>query len=481
MIYPVLIIEDDKNLREIIFDFLQEKGIYVVSAESGEDGLNLLKKDYIPVVVLDLFLPGISGFDLMKKWEKIGDYDINFIVITAQAMTRNAIEAMKRGAFEYIVKPFDLDELDIVVKRALKSIEEKENMESLVREISTAYQPEEMLVGNSPPMQEVYKAIGRVADTDVTVLIEGESGTGKELVAKAIHFNSSRFAKPFIPINMAAIPSELLESELFGYEEGAFTGAVRRYPGKFLLANGGTIFLDEIGEAPLSIQAKLLRVLEEKKVIPLGGKNEVKLDVRIIAATNKDLKQLINEGKFREDLYYRLSVFNIRLPPLQERLEDIPVLLAHFVKRFSRIHGVHEKTFTEKAVKLLMEQKWPGNVRELENTILRVILSTPGEVIDEKEMSEILGIGKSESLDNSGFSDLVFKYLKRIFETVNPDDLDNSTLYHDVIKKVEKPLIRLSMEKTGWNQVKAAKLLGINRNTLRKKILELNIKKNNNE
>ncbi len=474
MLYPVLIVEDDNNLREIISDYLQKKGLYVIAVGSGEEGLKLMKKDYIPVVILDLMLPGMSGFELIRKWKKRDDYDANFIVITAQAMTRNAIEAMKEGAFEYLVKPFDLEELEVVVKRALKAVEERETLDNLAREVTTAYAPEELLVGRTPEMQEVYKLIGRVANTDVTVLIEGESGTGKELVAKTIHYNSSRLGKPFIAINMAAIPGELLESELFGYEEGAFTGAVKKNPGKFALANGGTIFLDEIGEAPLHFQAKLLRVIEEKSVTPLGGKTPVKLDVRIIAATNRNLEEMVKRGEFREDLYYRLKVFSIKLPPLRERRDDIPILVDHFMKKFRKLHGVPEKEFTREAIEYLQQLEWPGNVRELENALLRVILTVPGRVVNREDLEEILAGKKAGK--NRSFSEIVYDYLKDIIREFD-DNVEGSTLYHDVLKKVEEPLIRLVLEKTGWNQVKASRLLGINRNTLRKKIKELDIKR----
>ena len=475
---PILIIDDDKNIRTLISDYLKSENYYVLSSDSAEAGLDILKEDKIQVVIVDLFLPNASGFELINKWKRVNLYDINFIVITAQGTTKNAIEAMKTGAFDYLVKPFDLDELGIVVKRALSTIEEKEELAGLKKTLNEEHIPNELIVGQSKIMQNVYKEIGKISHTDVTVLIEGESGTGKELIAKTIHFNSTRLGKPFVAINTAAIPENLLESEFFGHEEGAYTGASSKVQGKFQAADGGTIFLDEIGEIPLSFQTKLLRVIEEKKVTPLGSTKPIDVNVRIIAATNKNLEQLVKEQKFREDLYYRLKVFYIQLPTLNERADDIPLLINHFQVKFINQYQLGEKQISVDAINFLKEIKWKGNVRELENTLLRILISTTGDIISLNDVRNFVGKVETVSnkdLDKKPLSTLIYEFLAPIIKKMNYEDFDKD-FYKSIIEEVDKALLTLALRKTKGNQVKAAALLGINRNTIRKKINDLKLK-----
>jgi two-component system nitrogen regulation response regulator GlnG len=389
--------------------------------------------------------------------------------MTAQATMQNAIEAMRRGAFDYITKPFDLDEVNLLVRKAIDVRRLSLEVNALRAEVREKY--EGGLVGNTPSMQEIYKTIGRVAESDATVLIHGESGTGKELVARAIHFHSKRAGRPFVAVNSAAIPSELLESELFGHEKGSFTGAISRKLGKFEAAAGGTVFLDEIGDMSLPLQGKLLRVLQEREFERVGGTEPIKTDVRVLAATHHNLEKMVREKRFREDLFYRLNVIQINIPPLRKRKDDIVTLAGFFMQKFQQ-NDAKKKVLTPETLKILRAYDWPGNVRELENAVQRAITLSPGDKIFPDVLPPQIfkpGHGVGISFEN-------FLEEKLVDLVDRMGGLDRGDIYTMVLHRVEKPLITLVLKKTEGNQVRAAQLLGINRNTLRKKIKELGVK-----
>jgi two-component system nitrogen regulation response regulator GlnG len=419
-------------------------------------------------------MPGISGLDLLDKVRDLKS-DVLTVIMTAEASMKNAVEAMKRGAYDYITKPFDLDVIDAIVEKVNRARELTSQMTLLKEELKDRYQLEKNIIGNSTPMREIYKIIGKVAPSDVTVLIQGESGTGKELIARAIHFNSRRLGKPFIALNCAAIPKELLESELFGFEKGAFTGAIERKLGKFEQANGGTIFLDEIGDMPLDLQAKILRVIQEKEITRTGGNQNIPVDLRIVAATNQDLEEKVVQKSFREDLFYRLNVVPIRLVPLRERIEDIPPLVDYFVTKICAEQDIPVKTLDSASSQLLSRYSWPGNVRELENTIKRAIILSSDPLLTTADFPSLNTQKGGERHQNEEISleELVDNKLRCCF--TNMDKMESGDVFSMVLSQVERPLIRFVLEKTRGNQVKAADILGINRNTLRKKIQELGI------
>jgi two-component system nitrogen regulation response regulator GlnG len=399
--------------------------------------------------------------------------------MSAQNTLLTAVKATERGAFEYIPKPFDLKELVGIVQRALTEPAPRE--ESSDEALAGAGNDERLpLIGRSQAMQEIYRVLARLMATDLTVLINGESGTGKELIARALHDYGKRRNGPFVAINMAAIPRELIESELFGHEKGAFTGATARAPGRFEQADGGTLFLDEIGDMPLEAQTRLLRVLQEGEYTSVGGRNAIRANVRIVAATHRDLRQLVSHGLFREDLYFRLNVVPIRVPPLRERTEDIPELVHHFQKDLAA-EGLPAKSLNAAAVKRLQSYKWPGNVRELENLVRRLAAlyshETIGIEVVEAELAEDLPAAVVQSdgeASYDGLAGLVERHLRSYFDA-HRNDLPAAGLYDRVLCEVERPLIELTLTVTSGNQIKAAQLLGLNRNTLRKKIRELDI------
>jgi two-component system nitrogen regulation response regulator GlnG len=420
-------------------------------------------------------MPGVTGLDLLDKIREI-KADLLVVIMTAEAGMKNAVEAMKRGAYDYLTKPFDLEVMDAIIEKANRAREMTLQVSTLKDELKEHYLLERGIIGNSPPMREVYKTIGKVAPSDMTVLVQGESGTGKELIARAIHYNSRRLVKPFIAMNCAAIPKELLESELFGHEKGAFTGATERKLGKFEQANGGTIFLDEIGDMPLDLQAKILRVLQEREITRTGGSQNIAVDVRIVAATNQDLLQLVQQRQFREDLYYRLNVVPINLLPLRERRDDIPLLVEHFLQKTCAELDIPMKTIEIAALDRLAAYSWPGNVRELENVLKRAVIlsSDPLLTLDDfPVLTAGSGGGGAETGDELSLEALVDRKLRISFAHV--DKLESGDVYTMVIEQVERPLIAFLLEKTRWNQVRAANILGINRNTLRKKITDLGI------
>src|SRR5512137_655388 len=368
----ILVADDEESMRWVLSKALKRKGFTVDLAVDGRQALSMIQENSYDLAILDIKMPGISGLDLLDKVRELKN-DLLVVIMTAEASMKNAVEAMKRGAYDYITKPFDLDVIDAIIEKVNRAREMTSQVSLLKEELKDRYQLEKTIIGNSPAMRDVYKTIGKVAPSDVTILIQGESGTGKELIAKAIHFNSKRLGKPFIALNCAAIPKELLESELFGFEKGAFTGAVERKLGKFEQANGGTIFLDEIGDMPLDLQAKILRVLQEREITRTGGSQNIAVDVRIVAATNQDLQQLVQQRLFREDLYYRLNVVPINLLPLRERREDILLLVDHFLQKTCAELDIPLKKIDKPALDRLEAYSWPGNVRELENVIKRAV------------------------------------------------------------------------------------------------------------
>jgi two-component system nitrogen regulation response regulator GlnG len=465
----ILIVDDEESVRWVLKKALEKEGLEAVLAKDAAEAFSRLQEGNIAAVLMDIRMPGMSGLDALEKIQKEGR-NVPIIIMTAQSTMQNAIEAMRRGAYDYITKPFDLDEVSILVKKALDVRHLSEEVDTLRAEVREKY--EGGLVGATSAMQEIYKTIGRVAESDATVLIHGESGTGKELVARAIHFHSKRSGRPFIAVNSAAIPSELLESELFGHEKGSFTGAVARKLGKFEAAAGGTLFLDEIGDMSLSLQGKLLRVLQEREFERVGGTEPIRTDVRVIAATHHNLEKMVRENKFREDLFYRLNVIQINIPPLRKRKDDIISLAEHFLRKYQPGKGGGTKVFTPETLKALRAYDWPGNVRELENAVQRAVTLAQGDKIFPDALPpQIFKPGQGVTLS---FENFLEEKLADLVDRLG--GLDHGDIYSLVIQRVEKPLLTLVLRKTEGNQVRAASLLGINRNTLRKKIRELGIK-----
>ncbi|OGW46263.1 MAG: two-component system response regulator [Nitrospirae bacterium GWC2_57_9] len=464
----VLIVDDDESVRWVLKKSLEKDGMETALAKNAAEALERIGEGDIAVALMDIRMPGMSGFEALEQIQT-GGSAVSVIIMTAQATMQNAIEAMRRGAFDYITKPFDLDEVNILVRKAIDVRRLSLEVNVLRAEVREKY--EGGLVGNTSAMQEIYKTIGRVAESDATVLIHGESGTGKELVARAIHYHSKRAGRPFVAVNSAAIPSELLESELFGHEKGSFTGAVARKIGKFEAAAGGTLFLDEIGDMNLPLQGKLLRVLQEREFERVGGTEAIKTEVRVIAATHRNLEKFVREKRFREDLFYRLNVIQINIPPLRKRKDDIPPLADFFMQKHQTAPG-KARVLTPETLKVLRAYDWPGNVRELENAIQRAITLSPGDKIFPDALPPQIfkpghGVGLSfENFLEEKLADLVDRM----------GGLETGDIHSLVIQRVEKPLITLVLKKTEGNQVRAANLLGINRNTLRKKIKELGIK-----
>jgi two-component system nitrogen regulation response regulator GlnG len=427
------------------------------------------------VVITDVVMPDENALDLIPRIRERRP-NLPIIVMSAQNTLVTAIRATERGAFEYLSKPFDLTNLVGAVERALAEVKDPNRPEAPVPDHAGG--DALPLIGRSSAMQEIYRVIARLVNTDMTVLIHGESGTGKELVARALHDFGRRREKPFVAVNMAAIPRELIESELFGHEKGAFTGAVNRGIGRFEQAAGGTLFLDEIGDMPLEAQTRLLRVLQSGEFSPVGGRQAIRADVRIVAATHRDLRQMIQQGAFREDLFYRLNVVPIRLPPLRQRPEDIADLARHFLVLAQR-DGLMQKTLDPSAIERLKTYSWPGNVRELENLMRRMAVLYSESVIDRRIVSAALADqepvptpranGGDETLSQS-----VERHLDSYFKA-HPHGLPASGLYDRILREVERPLLALSLQATRGNQIRAAELLGLNRNTLRKKLRELDL------
>jgi len=461
----ILIADDDAAIRTVLGQALTRLDYTVRSTGNAATLWHWIAEGSGDLVITDVVMPDENAFDLLPRVKKLRP-DLPIIVMSAQNTIMTAITAAERGAYEYLPKPFDLNELTAVVARALDQSAPR------ARAIAPDSGEERLpLIGRSAAMQDVYRIMARLMQTDLTVIITGESGTGKELVARALHDYGKRRSGPFVALNMAAIPRELIESELFGHEKGAFTGASSRSTGKFEQAEGGTLFLDEIGDMPMDAQTRLLRVLQEGEFARVGGVTAVRANVRIIAATHRDLRQHINQGLFREDLYYRLNVVPIRLPPLRERTEDIVDLVRHFLAETER-DGLPVKLFEPAAMDLLRRHKWPGNVRELENLVRRLAALYSDEVINLATVeTELLEGDRFERSDPStaDLSEYTENYLAGYFNGFN-DKLPPPGLYNRVLAQVEVPLINAALAATSGNQIRAAELLGINRNTLRKKI-----------
>lgn len=449
----LLLIDDEKNFHYSFNRVFKE--LEIISAYSAEEALKILElENDFSLIVADIKMPGISGLELLEILKE-KKFTIPIVMITAHGTLDNAIQAIQKGAYDYLIKPFDFEKLKSVVYSAL-NISESEIQENIEIENTK----DEFLVGKSAVMQDIYREIARVALKDVTVLVTGESGTGKELVAKAIHHYSQRKNNVFVAVNCGAIPSDLMESELFGYEKGAFTGAHKKTAGKFELAQNGTIFLDEIGELPLNLQVKILRALQEKEITPLGSRYPIQTDVRILAATNRDLKEEIRKGNFREDLYYRLNVFPIHLPPLRERKEDVASLAQHFIEKIDSHHKMSIKGLSEEALEKLLSYHFPGNIRELENIITRAALNSNTDVIQPSDID----LDASDEL----YITRMARSLEHLIETL----FDKGIPVHQF---VEKNLLTTLLKKFNYNQTKTSQYLEINRNTLRKKLKDYEI------
>ena len=450
--YNILVIDDEATQRDVLTGYLKKKGYKIFSASSGKEGIEIAKKNPVDIILSDFKMPDLNGIKVLEQVKKINP-EISFVIVTAYGTVENAVKAMRIGAFDYISKPVDLDELDLMIERII----EHKNLKSENQLLKTQLQEKHKIssiVSQSQKMEEVINVAARVAESKATVLITGENGTGKEVLAKAIHYMSSRKEKPFIAVNVSALTETLLESELFGHERGAFTGADKMKKGRFEIADGGTLFLDEVGDIPQSIQVKLLRVLQEHQFERVGGIEKIEIDVRIIAATNKDLEQKIKDGTFREDLYYRLNVVSIKIPPLRERKEDILPLIENFIAKYSKENNKEKLEVSKEAVDVLMKYNYPGNVRELENIIERAVVLTRGKVITLNDLPmNIKGFKEEKTLGS----------------------LDEGTLT-DQVEALEKQLIFDALQQSEGNQTKAGKLLGLTERNLRYKLKKYNIK-----
>ena len=472
----VLIVDDEPSVRFVLARTCERVGVPFAEAGSAEEAREELSRSGtgrpggIGLVLLDIRLPGDDGFALLGELAATPDAPF-VVVMTAEDTMRSAVEAMKRGAADYLGKPFDLARVERIVRDLaigpdVEPHEDRERPEGgdgqdRRKDVTLS----EILIGRSPAMVEVFKEIGRVARTEMTVLLMGESGTGKELVARAIHANSERARGPFITVNMAAIPRDLMESELYGHERGAFTGAAERRPGKFELAGGGTLFLDEIGEMPVELQAKLLRVLQEREIDRVGGTRPLAVDVRIVAATNADLARAVEEGRFRRDLYYRLAVVPIRLPPLREREGDVVLLARYFVAKYGEQLRGRPLALAKDAEPLLLAHVWPGNVRELQNVVQRALLKLPGARLTARDLAGLL---PSTGASERGLGGLV----ESMLDAPEPE----GGRYSAALASLEAPLIAAALARTKGNQLRAAELLGMNRNTLRERMRALGMR-----
>lgn len=439
----ILVIDDDTSLRRVLEYNLQEAGYAVATASSGEEGVALLDEVSPALVITDMKMPGMDGLQVLKAVKERSPETL-VIMITAFGTVDIAVEAMKGGAYDYITKPFNRDELRLTVAKALQFsglAHENKRLRSVLADRADF----RSMVGSSAAMEKVFQVVAKVADTEASVMITGESGTGKELVARSIHAHSGRRKGPFVAINCAAIPRDLLESELFGHVKGAFTGAIKDKTGKFQLADGGTLFLDEVGELPLELQPKLLRALQEREIVPVGGAKEQRLDVRVVAATNLDIEKAIADGVFREDLYYRLSVIPIHLPPLRQRRDDIPLLLRHFCIK----HGADRVNFDKHCLELLTHYAWPGNVRELENLVERLLIMRTGTIISSDDLPDKVRTSETAQGSTSGMGGII-----------NLPDEGYS------LEQLEREVVVQALERNQWNQAAAARFLRVPRHTL---------------
>lgn len=454
----ILIVDDEGAIRKALGKFLETQGYDVHTAIEGAEAIEVCKNKMFDLLITDLKMPHMSGIDLIRAVKQIQPQILS-VVMTGFGTIESAVEAIKEGAFHYLTKPFDLDDVSLLVEKALEFQRLQNDNQRLKKEVKAQYGFEN-IIGCSERLKEVFDVVDKVAETDSNILILGESGTGKELIARAIHYKSKRENKPLIPVNCAAIPENLLESELFGYVKGAFTGAVSSKEGKFLTAQGGTLFLDEIGDMSPKLQVKLLRVLQEKRFEPIGSTQSIDADVRVIAATHQDLEKLVAEGQFREDLYYRLNVIPIRMPALRDRSSDVSLLVNHFLEKYSKNNSVLTPSLTEEVLNVFQNYKWPGNVRELENTIERLVVLKPGQEIRKKDLPD-----KFTQVSNSYFFKTGFSIP------------DTGISLKNVVEDFENTLIKKALDKTNWNKNQAANLLKLNRTTLVEKIKKKNLVK----
>jgi len=444
--------DDDASIRSLLKQLLSDEGYGVAEAATGTEVVEKVKDVNPDLVIMDVRMPELDGIEALSKL-KATSPKTSVLIMTAFGTSNHAIRAMELGAFDYITKPFELDKIALAVKRVLEYRDLTSEVQVLRDEISSLVQTER-IVGNSPAMQEVYKTIGKVAKADATVLITGESGTGKELVAEALHFNSNRRSGPLVKVSCAALPETLLEAELFGHEKGSFTGAQAQRRGRFELADKGTIFLDEIAEMSLAMQTKLLRVLQDRKIERVGSSLPIKVDIRIVCATNKDLQKQVEQNKFRDDLFYRLNVINIKMPPLRERKEDIPALVEHFLAKHRYSATAQPAAISEEALKRLMEYDWPGNVRELENVVERAVVLSRGQIITSRELP--FGDHEADEHEGEGESDVSAE----------------KSFFKKSVSQFEKDLIMKALRDANGNRSKAAEMLGIYRRLLYAKIKE---------
>ena len=460
----ILIVDDDHHLRRSFDKLLSQDGHTVKTASSGEAALTLVRPDEFDLIIMDVRLPGMDGLQTFKAIREIEPL-LPVIIMTAFGTTETAIEATKMGAFDYILKPFNIPEMLVLIEKA---VEAGRFMRSRV-ELDPIPDADsgEAIIGRSRAMQEVYKAIGRVASTDATVLVRGESGTGKELVARALYQHSARSHKPFLVINCVAIPETLLESELFGYEKGAFTGAVNRRVGRIEQADGGTVFLDEIGDMPFAIQAKILRLLQERSIERLGGREPIPVDVRIIAATNRNLEAALSEGKFREDLYYRLKVVTISLPPLRDREGDIALLCEYFIRRYSKKMGSPDPGITAEALEMLCAYSWPGNVRELANAVHKALIFNRGGPVLLEDIARVSAIAQALTAQKPDLPEEAIRTW--ISRCLNSREAGSST-FDSAMEQFSAMLITEALNLNGGNRSRTAKMLGLSRPTLMAKI-----------
>jgi DNA-binding NtrC family response regulator len=448
----ILIIDDEEAIRESLDTLLTLEGFLVSTAVDGPSGMELLSRNEYDLLLLDLALPGQSGIDLLPRIVEMQP-NLPVIMITAYGTVGNVVDAIRAGAENFVQKPWDNEKLLADIRAAVARHRAEEEVVQLKRTLKQRYNFEN-IVGKSEPMLRLFDLIAQVAPSRSTVLIQGESGTGKELIAKAIHANSPRRDRPFVPVNTGAVPSELLESTLFGHVKGAFTSAVTAKKGLFEVANGGTLFLDEIGTMGMDMQAKILRVLQDRRFMHLGGVQEIQVDVRIIAATNVNLQEAVREGRFREDLFYRLNVISLELPPLRSRREDIPLLAAHFLKFYAEENGTEDRSLSPEAMRIIMDYEWPGNVRELENAMERgVVLSTSRTISPDLLPTQLTGSTYSASL---------------------LDHQPNASLF-DLMEEIERRIISDRLERCHWNQTDAAEYFKIPLSTLNQKIKRLNV------
>ena len=470
----ILIAEDDPSLRTVMNKALSGQGLDVRQTGDGGSAMQMLRDDRFDVAVVDLKMPSLTGLEVLSQVSSLDDPP-HVIIITAQNTMSNAIQAMKSGAYEYLCKPFDIDLFEELVLRAVRDRQQAATPPSVLEDRSApALSPDSRtLYGHSKAMQSVFKCIGRAAGSPHSVLVSGESGTGKELVARILHQESNRADGPFVAVNTAAIPAELLEADLFGHVKGAFTGAHTASQGKFLAAHGGTLFLDEVGEMPISLQAKLLRVLEQKSFYPLGADKEVHADVRILTATHRDLAEDVRAGHFRRDLFFRLNVLTIHLPALRDRADDIPQLANWLLRKHAASGSIPECSLSEDSIEWLCDYSWPGNVRELENVLVRAATYAHGPAI---RVEDLLGPTGRLTMRRTGaqeesFEATLVKRLRPVVRTYPEPDLgEKSDLFNLVVDTSERVILDLVMKRMDGNQLRAAALLGINRNTLRRKL-----------